>query len=137
MQTTAITTNILQRTFLLTCGGRSGTCFTVDVDNRQYIVTAKHLVDSIADEAVVKISRDTDGKPFDADLDVRLVGHGAEGIDVSVLTTEHQLSLAHPLLLMAKEVALSDDVYFLGFPYGLTNRSGSLNNDFPFVLIKK
>ena len=32
---------------------------------------------------------------------------------------------------------LSQDVYFLGFPYDLTNDGGTINRNFPIPLIKK
>ncbi len=38
--------NILNRTFHMSYGGSTGTCFTVDVDGRQYLVTARHVVQS-------------------------------------------------------------------------------------------
>ena len=37
-------TNILQRTFYMKFGKSTGTCFTIDIDNHQYIVTAQHIL---------------------------------------------------------------------------------------------
>ena len=39
-----VPSNALQRTFRLNYRSESGTCFTLDVDARQYVVTARHLV---------------------------------------------------------------------------------------------
>ena len=43
----SVTTNILRRTFRMRHRDKCGTCFTVDVDNRRYLVTARHLVETI------------------------------------------------------------------------------------------
>ena len=52
------TSNIGQRTFQFAFGESQGTCFTVDHDNRQYIVTARHLVDRITNTAKIKIGHE-------------------------------------------------------------------------------
>ena len=127
------TTNILQRTFRISHGDKEGTCFTVDVDDRQYLVTAKHIVQSIGGPCVVKIFHDRTWK----DLHAELVGHGAGSIDITVLAPVSQLSPTHPLHTTPAGLALSQDVFFLGFPYGLANEMGKLNNDFPLPLVKK
>ena len=49
-----VTTNIVRRIFRIKTTGE-GTCFTIDVKNRQYIVTARHLVDKIVGQSSVKI----------------------------------------------------------------------------------
>ena len=55
----SITTNILHRTFQFSFGkSRRGTCFTVDYDNRQYIVTARHIVEPITDSATIRIKHE-------------------------------------------------------------------------------
>ena len=128
-----ITTNILQRTFRLLIGNREGTCFTVDVDDRQYLITAQHIVQSIAGSATVDIFHENTWKS----LGVELVGHGKPGIDITVLAPRLRLSPTHPLHTTIAGLAISQDVYFLGFPYGLTNEVGDLNDNFPFPLVKK
>ena len=51
----SVTTNILQRTFRMRHGDNVGTCFTVDVHNRRYLVTARHLVEKIRPRGTVDI----------------------------------------------------------------------------------
>ena len=89
------TANVLQRTFQLAFDGSSGTCFTVDHNDRQYIVTAKHLVQAITDSATIKIRHDDSWK----DCQVNLVGHCDEPIDISVLTARLQISHTHTLVM--------------------------------------
>lgn len=127
-----VTTNILQRTFRLT-GSQTGTCFTVDVDSRQYIVTARHLVSTIGESGTVTILKDR----REVRVPVQLVGHGKGGADVSVLAAPLQLSPTHRLLTTTAGMAIGQDVCFLGFPYGLATDVGSINRHFPIPLIKR
>lgn len=127
------TSNVLQRTFQLAFDGSQGTCFTVDYNDRQYIVTAKHLIEKIKTPATIKIRHDESWK----DCQVNLVGHCDETIDISVLTTNFQLSPIHPLPMDPDNIIFGQEVYFLGFPYGLNTNIGELNRNFPIPFIKK
>ena len=130
----SITTNILHRTFQLSFGkSRGGTCFTVDYDNRQYIVTARHIVEPITDSATIRIKHEKVWK----DCLVNLVGHCEGEVDISVLAAGLQISPKHPLPTSYDNIILGQDVYFLGFPYGLTSEIGELNRNFPLPLVKK
>ena len=130
----SVTANILQRTFLVRYNGNIGTCFTVDVQGRRYLVTAKHVVDSIRDNAVVHISYDRGWLP----LRVQLVGHGAGNIDVTALAPQELFGGSHPLRLTTKGLVLAEDIYFLGFPYGLGMEvKTDLNAGFPLPLVKR
>jgi hypothetical protein len=46
---------VLQRTFHVKFGGGAATAFTIDVDGRQYIVTAKHVVEGIRPQDSLEI----------------------------------------------------------------------------------
>ena len=127
------TSNILLRTFRIAHGGQTGTCFTVDVDDRQYLVTAKHLVESVDGLCMVQIFQHGTWK----NLQTELVGHGAGSNDVTVLAPVTQLSGRYPLHATTVGLALGEDVLFLGFPYGLANEIGELSNYFPVPLVKK
>ena len=129
----SITTNILRRTFQFSFGEDQGTCFTIDYDNRQYIVTARHLVKPITDSATIRIKHEKIWK----DCPVDLVGHGEGEVDISVLAAGIQISPQYPLPPTSAGLTLGQDVYFLGFPYGLTSEIGELNRNFPLPLVKK
>lgn len=127
-----ITTNVIQRTFHIRLGNSTGTCFTIDVEGKQYIVTAKHVVSNINQVQQVSIFQDNQWK----DMDVTLVGHCNEEIDISVLTTNVRLSPDFPLPTVGN-IIYGQDVYFLGFPYGMTGEIGQMNRDFPLPFVKK
>ena len=112
----SVTTNILQRTFHIQHDVNTGTCFTVDVEGRRYLITARHVVEFIGDPSSVEISY----KRNWISVPVRLVGHGTGDIDVSVLAPQQLFGPAHALSLTTAGLVLAEDVYFLGFPYGLS-----------------
>ena len=129
----SVTTNILQRTFRIRHGDNAGTCFTVDVDNRRYLVTARHLVETILTRGIVQIQHDDKW----ADVEVELVGHGEGSVDISVLAPQSLFGATHPLAVTTAHLLLAEDVYFLGFPNGLWADVGELNAGFPIPLVKR
>lgn len=127
-----ITNQILQRTFKLKSSDSVGTCFTIDVEGRQYLVTARHLVDSLTSAGTLQIWHDKMWK----NVEVTLVGHGTGHIDISVLAPNITISGNYPLELEGS-CRLAQDVYFLGFPYEMGSEVGSMNRDFPIPMVKK
>lgn len=128
-----ITTNAIQRTFHIRVGDSTGTCFTIDVDDKQYLVTAKHVVPDLVGTSNIEIFHEQQWK----NIEVTVVGHCDGEIDISVLTTNLQISPTHPLEPTSAGMAYGQDVYFLGFPYGMAGEIGPMNRDFPFPFVKK
>lgn len=128
-----ITTNVIQRTFHIRVGDSFGTCFTIDVDNKQYLVTAKHLVHNLTETSVIEIFHERQWKT----IGVTLVGHCDGEIDISVLKLNLQISPTHSLEPTPAGLVYGQDVYFLGFPYGIAGKPGSVNRDFPIPFVKK
>ena len=115
-----IPTNVLQRTFRLRYGDNMGTGFTIDVDNRQYLITAHHVMPSVKANDSLLVHHANQWKH----LDITLVGHGGPDFDVTVLALPVQLGPLHPLIPSSGGMALGQDVYFLGYPYGLSTYVG-------------
>lgn len=128
-----VPTNALQRTFRLKYRESTATCFTIDVDGRQYIVTARHALPNISDPVTIQLQHEGTWK----DLTCAVVGLGADEVDIAVLAPPHAISPTHPLEATTKGMYLSQDAFFLGFPYGLHSEIGALNRDFPLPLVKK
>lgn len=127
-----ITSNVLTRVFHLKYGMGTGTCFAIDWNNRQYIVTAKHVIENFQSGSKIQIFY----KGNWAEVTPKLVGHH-QTADVSVLTLD--ISLASLKMDPTSDgIILGQDTYFLGFPYQLSDlKSSQINRDFPFPLIKK
>ena len=128
-----LTINILQRTFYIKCGEKTGTCFTIDVDGLQYIITAWHLAESIQDsKAVVEIMHKKSWKP----LEVRLVGHGgSQQEDISVLAPSVRM-VSGPPVQISTNMHFGQETRFLGFPYGYTTEVGDVTNNYPAPWVK-
>ena len=135
-----VTANILDRTFKILVGEHVGTCFTVDVEGRHYLITAKHVAGAIRDNELVDIGIFHDGKW--KDVQVKLVGHGDGDVDVTVLAPQVVFSPRYELKLTMHGLSLGEDVYFLGFPYGMMipdipDKTTKFLQDFPHPLLKK
>jgi S1-C subfamily serine protease len=127
-----VTANMLCRVLCLRNGAVQGTGFTVEVDGRQYIVTAGHLLSGTNQVAVVETYRDNEWKKLPV-----TVLRSAEA-DVAVLVPSQVLTPTMKIILGSEGTVLGQDVYFLGFPYMLsTDVCLDKNNGFPIPFVKK
>ena len=129
-----VPSNILQRTFHISHKGATGTGFTVDVDGRQYLATAKHVVDGLAPESSIGVMRNGTWQG----VDIGEVWHSPTGADVALLSLKNQLSPAHQIVVLGDSASysLSQQIFFLGFPYGLHMEAGLINNGYPVPFVK-
>jgi len=128
-----ITTNVFQRVFQIHLGKNLATCFTIDIDNKQYLVTAHHFLENWDGKEQFQIFHDGKFKK----LSLQLLGHCDGEIDISVLVAPLQLSPTSELEADPGGIMWGQDVYFLGFPYGLYGEIGELNRNFPLPFVKK
>jgi Trypsin-like peptidase domain len=107
---------ILYRVKKIAVGPATASTFLIEVDNRQYLVTAKHVVATI------------NGDQGDVDL---FVGDGRrikvsvkilrckDPIDIAVLVPPSPLMASlDPSLVSDGKVTFSQSLFFIGFPYG-------------------
>lgn len=125
--------NALQRTFRMKFGNQTASCFTIDIDGKQYIVTARHALPGVGLTPTIQIQHEGKWK----DLPCSLVGVAANEVDIAVLAPPCQISPSHTLEPKTTDMFLSQDVYFLGFPYGIHAEVGGVNSHFPLPLVKK
>ncbi len=140
--------NILTKVYAIEVRNQRATAFTVDVDDRQYLVTAAHLfrTDSInwnGDTISVHAEVDSIGLYTDSAwlrLPVKHVHSPCDSVDVAVLALPIQLSPSLRLEPTADDLVFGQDVFFLGFPLTAMLRTpdaGLINRGFPFPFIKK
>ena len=112
--------------------GGTGTAFTLDIEGRQYIITAKHLVQKSISPIHIFLQNRWQL------LQVGLVGHCIGETDISVLYTDQNLpKKALPEgsnLGIETDLKLAEGILFYGFPHGL---STSLGDDKPPVALVK
>lgn len=128
-----ITSNILQRIFFVRVGNSTGTAFTVDISHRQYLVTAKHVVEGVTNGHKPEVFHENIWKPLD---NVRVWFPDGDN-DLALIPLRKQLSPSAPITVARGEgYGLSQQCYFLGFPFGLKMDSGTLNNGYPLPFVK-
>ncbi|MEW6777683.1 MAG: serine protease [Bdellovibrionota bacterium] len=134
--------NILQRVLPIRYKNGEGTAFVIEIESqevrRQYLITAKHiLANSIEKEAKVDIYINDTW----THLSMKLIRCASDEIDIIVLAPGQQLISGFPVKLGTDGMILSEDIYFLGFPFGLSSElntkvSEKLGNA-PIAFIKK
>lgn len=109
----------------------TATAFTIDVDGREYLITAKHVVQGLKDEDKLDVFMNGDWEP----LTVRIF-RCDDPIDIAVLIPPHQLTVNFPLSFDGS-FQFGQDAYFLGFPLGIQSPGQGANGPYPLALIKR
>jgi hypothetical protein len=126
-----ITNNVLYRTIHIGYHGSTATGFTIDVDGKQYLITARHVVEGMPNIDMMQFFVNNEWKENPA----RIIGVGSDEDDVAVLSLFFQVPSLAPLVPQVDELAIGGDVYFLGYPYAMSGSSG--NEHYRFPLVKK
>lgn len=126
-----IPTNIFHRVFHLAHNGAWATGTILHVAGREYLATAKHFAELLSDQLQVYF------RGAWVPVDVNVVGHSAEA-DVSVLALAGPL-VPENLFVEMKLAGLTygQDVYFMGFPFGLRGIEDEVTRNFPIPFVKK
>ena len=127
-----ITTNVIQRTFHIRYGSITGTAFAIDRDNKQYLITARHVVKDITSDSSIAIFHERQWQ----NTSIQVVGIGAGETDVAVLACPVRLAPPHPLEASSNGLIYGQPVYFLGFPFGWDGGGETINRDFPIPFVK-
>ena len=88
-----ITSNVIQRTLHIKRDNSEGTAFTLDHGGKQYLVTARHVVEGIASGERIFVVHEGQRKP----VKIRVVGVGEGDVDVAVLACQQQLTPMPPV----------------------------------------
>ena len=127
-----ITSNVIHRTLQIKCGIYTGTACVVDRDEKQYLVTARHVVNGINPRDKIEISFEQQWHP----IEIEVVGLGEGEIDVAVLAGSVQLAPTHLLEASLAGMAYGQSVYFLGFPFGWSGGGEDINGGRPLPFVK-
>jgi len=128
-----ITLNVYQRVFQIKVSDGTATCFAIDIEDKQYLVTAKHVIEGLKDGQYGEIFHESQWKS----IPLTIVGKCDGEVDVAVLATNFQIAPAIPLEASHEGMIWGQDVFFLGFPYGWSTDIGSMNRNFPMPFVKK
>lgn len=128
-----ITFNVYDRVFLVRHNGSTGTAFTIDVEGRQYLLSAHHVFKGIKTGDSIEIFRNSDWVV----LDIKVVGVPSTSLDVIVLALNIVLSPSHPLPLTRGGVYIGQDVHFVGFPFGMHSTVAAKDGILHIPLVKR
>lgn len=129
-----ITANIIHRVFHIRYHNSLGTGFTIDISGREYLVTARHIVETLQGSEIIELF--SNGTWIQ--IDVHLVGHALGEADISVLATERRLTPPNlPMEAESNGLIYGQNVYFLGFPYGFLGQYNFGSDGFPLPFVKK
>jgi hypothetical protein len=126
-----VTGNVINRVFLVRGPSEAGTAFTIEVDGRQYVVTAKHVVKGMKDDDTIQIQKNDQWSP----ITVKVL-RCDDPVDIAVLVPPSQLSTSFPLEPSSAGMWFGGENFFLGFPYAKTTGS-NLAGGYPLPLIKR
>jgi hypothetical protein len=110
----------------------TATAFTMDVDGREYLITAKHVVAGLKDEDKIDIFMNDNWSP----LRVKIF-RCEDPIDIAVLVPPYQLTVNFELSFNQVNFVFGQDAYFLGFPYGIQMSGHGVNGPYPLAIIKR
>lgn len=114
------TSNVLYRVLRIKTATATGSAFTVEVDGKQYLITARHLLEGFENGREVELWLGGRWSKTRA----RAIYPSSAAVDIAALDVDRVLTITFPLEASSGGLTLGQQVYFLGYPYGLgTSRS--------------
>ena len=117
---------------MIRAGAQTGTGFTLDVNGRQYLITARHIAAALKPEDTIDIRIGDQWSP----LKVKVLLCD-KPVDIAVLIPPSQLTVSFTLEPDAAKFLYGQDAYFTGFPYGLSTNGKNVNGLYPVAFMKK
>lgn len=129
-----ITSNVYVRVLKIKVGDTMGTSFTMDIDGRQYLITAKHIVKNLNQEGSIEIDKNNQWSPISVKVLKCL-----DPIDIAVLIPPKVLTPTYPLepISDSRKIIIGQDAYFAGFPLGISMDPSGVNLDHSLAIVKK
>lgn len=109
------TSNVLYRVLKIRTATATGSAFTIEVDGKQYLITARHLLNGFGNEGEIELW--SEGRWSKAQA--RAIYPSREAVDIAALDLGRPVTVSFPLEPSSGGLTLGQQVYFLGYPYGL------------------
>jgi len=126
------TGNVISRVYQIRFNGTTATAFLLDYEDRQYFVTARHVMESAGDGATTSVELQGLAELWKSYSVTVLLGKN-KCIDVAVLVPNEKKVMAVDPIPYPYTFAFGQEAYFLGFPYGFYT---SIGNQGAVALIK-
>lgn len=108
----------LSLVFNIKYDNRVGSSFIIDVDNKQYIITARHIIPYAKKGAKISIYTGGEWNEFV----IEPIYPRDKNIDIVALVTDKPIAPKMSIDVGEKGIYVGQDVYFLGFPFGLASQ---------------
>lgn len=128
-----VTNNIIDRVFKIEFNEYSASSFTFEQNNVQYLITARHLFKpEFPTRGKIKI-QERSGKIISKEVNIYYSFENMIDIAVLKIIDDYQLLPQHPVSYHKNGYKYSDDVYFLGFPFGMQLEMKNSKVNIPLV----
>jgi hypothetical protein len=128
-----LTGNVLSRILEIRTGAGIGTAFALDMDGRQYLVTAKHALQNTRGKVTIDFRESGEWSPLEVQ-----VFPCEDPVDIAVLVPPRVLVRAGSLEpANSHNVMITQEVFFLGYPFGLSLENSRLLGMHPFPTAKR
>lgn len=131
-----VSSEVLTRVFKIYSCSMVGAGFILEHKGNNFLITAKHLFakEGYPKSTIIHIET----KKGKIEIENEIYYHNDDDIDVAVIKTNafDGMSFSKVNYTMSGMI-LSQDVFLLGFPYGLDNKLYELNNGYPIPIVKK
>jgi len=117
----APTSNVLYRVLRLRTLTGTGSAFTLEVDGKQYVITARHNLPGFGAQGEVELWLDGRWSRTRA----RAIYPVKEVVDIMALDLGRPVTVTFPLEPSSGGLILGQQIYFLGYPYGLSSAGSS------------
>ena len=124
------TMNVLQRTFLIRQGNQTGTAFAVELEGREYLVTAKHVVPDRSTSPMIVHAETWKSSQCTG------IYHHPGNPDVAIITLSKQIAPRLHVELSAGGISPGEGMIILGFPFGWNHTQYDINNGYPLPFVK-
>lgn len=139
-----VTGNILHRVFFIKTPNMLGTGFTIEHNDIQYLITARHLfvkdsnktafpvLINHASQVTLEIYRNNMWN----NLTSTVYFHTDVNIDIAVVQFPADISPRTTIGVTSDGVSVSQNVFFLGFPFSMVGLGMEVNNQYPVPFVK-
>jgi hypothetical protein len=109
------TSNVLYRVLRIKTATSTGSAFTIEVDGKQYVITARHLLKGFGREGEIELWIEGRWSRHRA----RALYPSKELVDIAALDLGRAVTVTFPLEPSSGGLTLGQQAYFLGYPHGL------------------
>jgi hypothetical protein len=109
------TSNVLYRVLRIKTATQTGSAFTIEVDGKQYLITARHLLNGFGSEGEVELWIEGRWSKVKA----RAIYPSKAAVDIAALDLGRPVTITFPLIPSSGGLTLGQQAYFLGYPHGL------------------